>query len=123
MRISRLTFSILIIVILGQGLLLIYTYNQPKGTISLFQDMNHSEYKDFMDLLTDEYKETFSEGEYQTLKSILDKETPYEMSEYSLIKTKENWILVKKSPDGRNYISNIKVLNQDGIEQLEDILE
>ncbi len=104
-------------------MLLINLWLSPGGSISLYQKVSNSDYNDFSDLLTDEYKDRFSKDEFNEIKHALDSNTPYQISEYTVIKSKDSWILINKSPDGKNEILGIEIVNKDKVANLEELFK
>ncbi|WP_099354064.1 hypothetical protein [Fredinandcohnia onubensis] len=120
---QRWLLFIVFFTILLLGMLLINLWLSPGGSISLYQKVSNSDYNDFSDLLTDEYKDRFSKDEFNEIKHALDSNTPYQISEYTVIKSKDSWILINKSPDGKNEILGIEIVNKDKVANLEELFK
>lgn len=91
----------------------------PKGSIKLYQEMAFGDYEEFSKLLVDDYHIT--EEEYQDIKKVIDR--PDQISEYTIFKQKDKWIIVSKSPDGNNKIRDIKIIDSEDISALKPFLE
>lgn len=114
--------SIIFFLVLIFGLILINLWFRPAGSISLYQKMSNADYDQFYKLLNDTYQENFSEEEYENIKKVLE-DSADQVSEYSIIKYSDNWLVVNKSPDGKNEIISIKVINQEEINDLEKLIK
>lgn len=114
--------SIVFFLVLIFGMILINLWFRPSGSISLYQKMSNADYDQFYNLLNDTYQEKFSEKEYKEIQKVLG-ESADQINEYSIIKYSDNWLIVNKSPDGKNEIINIKVINHEEITKLEKLIK
>jgi hypothetical protein len=108
------------VISLSGMLLMNLLFFRPGGSIELYQKMSNSNYVEFSKLLENDFKDRFTEEDYEKIKKSLDSENPNQISEYTIIKNKDSWIIVNVSPDGKGTILNIKEIND--IEVLKSIL-
>lgn len=114
--------SIVFFLVLIFGMILINLWFRPSGSISLYQKMSNADYDQFYNLLNDTYQEKFSEEEYKEIQKVLE-ESADQINEYSIIKYSDNWLIVNKSPNGKNEIISIKVINHEEITKLEKLIK
>lgn len=103
-------------------MILINLWSRPSGSISLYQKMSNADYKQFYNLLNDTYQEKFSEEDYKDIQKVLEGSAD-QISEYSIIKYSDHWLIVNKSPDGKDEIISIKALNKEEITKLEKLIK
>ncbi|GIN72660.1 hypothetical protein J14TS2_31350 [Bacillus sp. J14TS2] len=120
MKIKRSYFFLIVLLLMLVIMFLLYLLNsRPIGSIRLYEDLSTAnEYKDIENLIDDEYNDQFRETDFKLLKASMDKESPNVINEYSIFEYNDKWVLIKKSPGTKNNILNIKVLDEDDIETL-----
>lgn len=104
------------------GLIIINLYFRPTGTIALYQKMTNADYKQFEKIIDDTYQSEFTEEDYVEMAKVFA-EHANELSEYAIFKYEDKWMIINTSPDGKNKIRSIKIIDDKEIATLEKMMQ